>query len=149
MKRRSKAASKAGKSAPLKCRRTAPKAVPGRRSATTTQETEVSRLARERDEALEQQAATSEILQLISSTLADLQSVFAAILESAVRICDASFGDIGLWEDGAIRLVAIHKMTPPAFVEERKRTSEQHHSSHGGLENAPSYSRSEVRRGLR
>jgi two-component system, NtrC family, sensor kinase len=107
------------KTAPLE-RGHAPKTARG--SSDATHETEIARLTRERDEALEQRTATSEVLQLISSSQGDLEPVFAAILESAVRICDASFGDIGLWEDGIIRLVAIHKMTPSAFAEERKRT---------------------------
>src|ERR1700691_1794254 len=115
VKRRTKAS---GKSRPRKTgvvrRRNPPKSVRGRRPSASGQEAKIA-FARERDEALEQQAATSEVLQLISSSKGDLEPVFAAILESAVRICSASFGDIGLWEDGTARLVAIHKMTPPAF----------------------------------
>ena len=78
------------------------------------------RRTRELAEALEQQTATSEVLQVISSSPGDLQSVFAAMLENAVRICDATFGNIYRWEDDALHLVAAHN-TPPAWVEERKR----------------------------
>src|SRR5262249_11813034 len=77
-------------------------------------------LARERDEALEQQTATSEVLQIIGSARGDLQSVFTAMLEKAVRICDATFGNIYRWQDGALHLVASYN-TPPALAEARKR----------------------------
>ena len=73
-------------------------------------------------EALEQQTATAEVLQVISSSPGDLQPVFAAMLENAVRICDAGFGNIHRWDGEAIHLVATHN-TPPAFAEARRRSS--------------------------
>jgi len=126
MKRRTEAGGKAGKSArrkstTLKRHNTSPKALPGRRSATMAQETAIARLTRERDEALEQQAATSDVLQVISRSKADLQPIFAAILQNAVRLCDASFGDIYSWERGALHLLASYN-SPPAFAEERRRS---------------------------
>jgi len=63
-------------------------------------------------ESLEQQTATSEVLQVISSSPGDLQPVFAAMLEKAVRICDAAFGEVYRWQDDAMRLVATQN-TPP------------------------------------
>jgi GAF domain-containing protein len=71
-------------------------------------------------EALEQQTATSEVLQIISSSPGDLEPLFAAMLEKAARICDATFGNIYRWDGNALHLVGTHN-TPPAFVEVRKR----------------------------
>jgi GAF domain-containing protein len=70
-------------------------------------------------ESLEQQTATSEVLKVISSSPGDLQPVFSAMLESAARLCDASFGNIFRWDDDALRLVATYN-TPAAFVEARR-----------------------------
>ena len=72
-------------------------------------------------ELLEQQTATSEVLSVISSSPGDLEPVFATILENAVRICDATFGNICRWQDGALHLVAGHN-TPSAFTEARRRS---------------------------
>ena len=71
-------------------------------------------------ESLEQQTATSDVLKVISSSPGDLQPVFSAMLESAARLCDASFGNIFRWEDDALRLVATYN-TPAAFVEARSQ----------------------------
>jgi GAF domain-containing protein len=71
-------------------------------------------------EALEQQTATSEVLQVISSSPGDLQPVFATMLGNAARICDAKFGNIFRWDGDVFSLVATHN-TPPAFAEYRKR----------------------------
>jgi GAF domain-containing protein/DNA-binding response OmpR family regulator/HAMP domain-containing protein len=74
---------------------------------------------RELTESLEQQTATSEVLQVISSSPGDLQPVFAAMLEKAVSICDAAFGNIYRWDGDALNLAATHN-TPPAFAEARR-----------------------------
>ena len=71
-------------------------------------------------EALEQQTATSEVLQVISSSSGLLEEVFASMLEKAVRICDAAFGNIYRWDGTSLHLVANHN-TPPAWVEYRKQ----------------------------
>jgi len=74
---------------------------------------------RELGESLEQQTATSEVLQVISSSPGDLQPVFATMLENAVRICDAKFGNIYRWDGDALHLVAAH--SPPGYAEIHKR----------------------------
>jgi GAF domain-containing protein len=71
-------------------------------------------------EALEQQTATSEVLQVISSSPGHLEEVFASMLEKAVRICDAAFGNIYRWDRKLLHLVASHN-APPAYIEYRKQ----------------------------
>ena len=71
-------------------------------------------------ESLEQQTATSEVLQVISSSPGDLEPVFATMLEKAVSICDASFGNIYRCEGDTLMLVTSLN-TPEAFAEERRR----------------------------
>src|SRR5499427_5024974 len=70
-------------------------------------------------EALEQQTATSEVLQVISSFPGDLGPVFQSMLENATRICDAQFGNLYLCEGDAFRIVAMHGAAP-AYAEARK-----------------------------
>jgi two-component system NtrC family sensor kinase len=124
MRRRSKAG---GKSSNARRRKTGarksritPKAVHPRRSSAARDETKVARLTRELKESLEQQTATSEVLQVISSSPGELEPVFEAMLEKAVRICDAKFGNIYRRDGGVFRLFATIN-TPPALAEHRKR----------------------------
>jgi GAF domain-containing protein len=80
---------------------------------------ENTRLLTELRESLEQQTATSEVLRVISSSPGNLEPVFASMLEKAVAICDAKFGNIYRWDDNALHLAATYN-TPPAFAETRR-----------------------------
>ncbi|MGB8589700.1 MAG: GAF domain-containing protein, partial [Pseudolabrys sp.] len=81
---------------------------------------ENTRLLSELRESLEQQTATSEVLKVISSSPGELEPVFNAMLENAVRICEAKFGILFLSEGEAFRTVALHG-APPAYAEARWR----------------------------
>jgi GAF domain-containing protein/DNA-binding response OmpR family regulator len=89
---------------------------------------EVQARTHELSEALEQQTATSEVLQVISSSPGELEPVFQAMLENAVRTCDAKFGTLYLREADAFRMVATHN-APPAYVEARRREPFRPHPS--------------------
>ena len=122
MKRRSRAGHKpvkarSRKAAPRK-RRNASNAV--RRPSAVGRESEIARLTRELHEALEQQAATAEVLKVISASPGDLQPVFDAILENATRICEAKFGNLALVDGAEFRIAAMHG-APSALEEFRRR----------------------------
>jgi signal transduction histidine kinase len=78
-------------------------------------EERVEALARELGEALEQQMATSEVLRIISSSPGELELVFQTMLANAIRICDANFGALFRFEDGAASAAAMLGV-PPAFA---------------------------------
>src|SRR6266446_7968581 len=71
-------------------------------------------------EALEQQAATSEVLGVISRSPGELEPVFQAMLENAVRICEAKFGTLYRY-DGEAFYHAAGSGTPVALVEIQKQ----------------------------
>ena len=73
-------------------------------------------LRRELAEALERQTATSEVLQVISSTPGELEPVFRSMLENATRVCGAKFGTMHLLEGETVRRVALYNV-PSAYAE--------------------------------
>ncbi len=99
-------------------RRDGPKAAREHSPSIADLQDELDRRTRERDEAIEQQTATSEVLRVVSSSPGDLQSVLATILENAVRICEAKFGALYLNEGDGFRAMAMHN-APPAYEEAR------------------------------
>src|SRR5262249_44059465 len=109
MRRRSRASSKPTKARSRKAmpkRRTAPK-LRRRSSPAAAQETELARRTRERDEALEQQRATGEVLKIISASRTELEPVLEVVVRSAARYCKAD--DVTLFElDGQDLREAAH-----------------------------------------
>ena len=72
---------------------------------------------RELDEAREQQAATADVLRVISSSAGELEPVFASVLENATRLCEANYGAMWLRDAGTLRNVAFHGELPQSFQE--------------------------------
>jgi len=81
---------------------------------------EVQARTRDLSESLEQQTATSEVLQIISSSPGDLKPVFQAMLDNATRICEAKFGTLFRY-DGEVFHLAANTGTPPALVQFQRK----------------------------
>jgi signal transduction histidine kinase/putative methionine-R-sulfoxide reductase with GAF domain len=81
---------------------------------------ENARLLNELRQSLEQQTGTAQVLKVISSSPGDLEPVFESLLENAIRLCGAKFGNLHLREGNAFRTVAMHGATTE-YVEARRR----------------------------
>jgi GAF domain-containing protein len=114
MTRRSRESGKQAKArrrkAEMPKRDTGPPTLRGRSSSSVGQESEFARLRHERDEALEQQAATSEVLRVISRSPGDLQPVFDIIAASALRLCGSSWSAVALFNGELLELAALHNL---------------------------------------
>jgi len=124
MKRRSRAGSKPAKARPhkaVKRKGRAPKALSKRTSSPASQETQVARLTRELNEALERQRATAEVLSAISRSNFELQPILQSVVDTASQLCRADVSVIFRLEGGVYRFAAGYSLDP-AYLEHEGRT---------------------------
>jgi two-component system NtrC family sensor kinase len=115
--------------------RNAPKAV--RRPSAAGRETEIDRLRRELNEALEQQTATSQVLEVISRSAFDLRAVFETLAESSVRLCKANRGFIYRFDGELLRVEAAFNVPRKLWewlVQNPTRPSRQGGAARAALE---------------
>ena len=116
MKRRSRASGEPAKTRRRKTvtlkRRNGPKVARHRGSSAAGPNKKVALFKRERDEALDQRAATTEVLRVISRSTFDLQSVLDKLTESAARLCDAEMAGITREHGGAYYYASVYNYPP-------------------------------------
>ena len=102
-------------------RSSGPRAARRRNSSIGDLKKVVAGLRRELHDALEQQAGTSKILKVISSSSGGLESVFETMLENAVRLCAATFGNLLLYDADNFRRVAMYN-APQSLADAHQRS---------------------------
>ena len=108
--------------------------VPTAHASIADLEQRLSQRTRELDEALQRQAATSEVLSIIRQSPADAQPVFDAIVESAARLCDAIFSVVYLIDNDRLRFAANINFSAEATnqIKERPELRQINRSYAGG-----------------
>lgn len=104
-----------------KPKRNLPTATRSEQPSISDLQSQVSALGRELAEARAEQTASSEVLRVISSSPGELQPVFQAILENAIRICEAKFGCIFRYDGDVFHLAAAINMPPELAKFQNKR----------------------------
>ena len=121
MRRRARAGGKVKNATPQAVQASHAPKIAGGRSPLSNMETDVARLTRERDECVEQQTATSEILAVISNSPTDTQPVFDAIVQSGLKLFPDAVITVVLADAGMITAAAIAAPNP-VRVEAWRRT---------------------------
>src|SRR5262249_1235115 len=133
---RGKQAKRARRNAEVPPRDTAQPTLRDRRPSALGKESEFARLRREREEALEQQAATSEVLRVISRSPGDLQPVFDIIAASALRLCGSSWSAVALFNGERMELAALHNLDSFKGGEALRRSFPRRPSQTGATDRA-------------
>jgi signal transduction histidine kinase len=111
-------------------RSSAPRAARRRIPSAADLQKQLDQRTRERDEALEQQTATSEVLKVISSSPGELEPVFQAMLRNATRLCEANFAILYQYDGNVFRAVALQD-TVPAYGDYLRREPPGSDTRHG------------------
>src|SRR5262249_52245656 len=123
MRRRSRAGSESAKTRSRKAQMPKRGSAPASRrssSSTAGADGEFAQLRRERDEALERETATAEVLKVISASAGELDPVFRAMLDNATRICEATSGFLFRAENDGFRIAAsLHQRADIADMKHR------------------------------